>query len=197
MVWLWSVSPKGSCIDDFIPGWWHYWEVTGSWGQSWSYHIISWSYHNHNQWINPLMSLQLNGPLGGGDQWKKVNRWGCLWRVYLIPGPSLSLHVSLLPGHHEVNSFALPCPSTMMFCITTGPNTTEPADHGLKPLKSWAKINLSSLYFWQIFCHNNEKLTNTYSPWANTYNPLAIFIGKILVEYSHALFLFTCLLWAE
>jgi hypothetical protein len=33
---------------------------------------------------------------------------------------------------------------TMMFCLTRSPETMEPIDHDLKPLKPWAK-NLSFL----------------------------------------------------
>jgi hypothetical protein len=31
----------------------------------------------------------------------------------------------------------------MMLCLTIGPDATE-KDHGLKPLKPWAMVNLSS-----------------------------------------------------
>jgi hypothetical protein len=43
-----------------------------------------------------------------------------------------------------------------MLCLTTGPETTNPAEQELKSLKLWAKINLS--YFkltqdWLTLCH--------------------------------------------
>jgi hypothetical protein len=38
------------------------------------------------------------------------------------------------------------------------PKGMEPTELGLKHLKSWAQINLSSLkLFSKVFCHNNEK----------------------------------------
>jgi hypothetical protein len=40
----------------------------------------------------------------------------------------------------------------------------EPVDHGLKPLKLWPNIDLSSfeLFLWGI-CHSNEKWTCDFS----------------------------------
>jgi hypothetical protein len=40
--------------------------------------------------------------------------------------------LSLLPGCYEVaSSFSVPHPSTMMSCLTSGPETVEPSDHVL------------------------------------------------------------------
>lgn len=41
-------------------------------------------------------------------------------------------------------------------------HSPEPSDHGLRPLKPWAKINISSFNFLFSFCHSNEKLTYQY-----------------------------------
>jgi hypothetical protein len=51
--------------------------------------------------------------------------------------------------HHDV-----------LFCLRS--KTMDPADHGLKSLKAWVKINPSSLnLFSQMSCHRNKKLMNT------------------------------------
>jgi hypothetical protein len=44
-----------------------------------------------------------------------------------------------------LSSLFLPFPSAMMLYLISGPETMDPTKHPLKPLKLWAKINLSSL----------------------------------------------------
>jgi hypothetical protein len=46
-------------------------------------------------------------------------------------------------------------PLNIVLCVSV----MEPVDHGLKPLKLWAKIPLSSfkLFFPQVFCHSAKK----------------------------------------
>jgi hypothetical protein len=78
----------------------------------------------------------------------------CSWGIYLLPGPhspafSLYLARSLLPVFYEVSDSAPTHPSTVIFCLPTGLNATEPAGHGQRPLKLWAK-NGSSL-LWVVF----------------------------------------------
>jgi hypothetical protein len=41
----------------------------------------------------------------------------------------------MLLVNHEVSNFAFPCPSAMMFFLTTDAETTGLVDHALKPLK--------------------------------------------------------------
>lgn len=53
--------------------------------------------------------------------------------------------------------------STMMFFISMGPGTTELGDHEPKPLKSGAKTGILS-HLGQVFCHSDDKPTNTCSP---------------------------------
>jgi hypothetical protein len=60
---------------------------------------------------------------------EEVGHWGNIFEVYPVPNPFPSPF--LLPAHHEVSSFVLP----LMCCLTTGPQTTEPGDHGQKSLE--------------------------------------------------------------
>jgi hypothetical protein len=54
-----------------------------------------------------------------------------LWKVYIA---SFSSSLSVLPAHSEGRHFAPPdAPSTL------GPEAMEPTNHGLQPLKLWAK----------------------------------------------------------
>lgn len=118
-----------------------------------------------HQWANTLMEWQLNRLWGGGRNfkwWDKVEEvvTEACWIHFCLQ--SLSLTLSLLLGHHEVSSFLHHVPSTMTFCLTTGP--TELSDHGWKPLNC-NQISLSSfqlIFFLQEFCHSNGKLANTY-----------------------------------
>jgi hypothetical protein len=65
-----------------------------------------------------------------------------------------SLFPSLFPPSHcqEVSSPALF--PTMIIVSHLRPKAMEPADHGLKPLKLWAKINLSVKLFHSGICHS-------------------------------------------
>jgi hypothetical protein len=45
------------------------------------------------------------------------------------------LPVSLLPGHHDMNASALPHAPYHNTLPCQGPETTEPSDYGLEPLK--------------------------------------------------------------
>ncbi|XP_021102370.1 uncharacterized protein LOC101726257 [Heterocephalus glaber] len=51
-------------------------------------------------------------------------------------GAARSASLPGLAGCCEVRNFVLLHPSTIMLCLTTGPRTTEPWCHGLKPLNS-------------------------------------------------------------
>jgi hypothetical protein len=71
-----------------------------------------------------------------------------------------SLFPSVFPPSHcqEVNSPALF--PTMIILSHLRPKAMEPDDHGLKALKVWAKINLSSVkLFHSGICHSYQKLT--------------------------------------
>jgi hypothetical protein len=64
----------------------------------------------------------------------------CVFGGCILPW-CLPVSLSLFPSHPEVNNFAL---FTMMFYLTHHRSTTMgQANHGLKPLKLWAKISLS------------------------------------------------------
>jgi hypothetical protein len=74
-----------------------------------------------------------------GPSWRSPEAW--LGRVYLVPRPIFSFSLCLLSAmlwamlsHHMLPAMTM-----------HGPDTTEPSDHGLKPLKPWAKINPFSL----------------------------------------------------
>jgi hypothetical protein len=75
----------------------------------------------------------------------------CPRKVYLI----LSLLLTLLPPSQHVVSGSAPLrPSTMVPCLTIGPETRKPAGHELKQ---------NYLFSFQLFisdiCHNNDSLT--------------------------------------
>jgi hypothetical protein len=79
--------------------------------------IGSWRLYLH-QWVTPLTD-QLAEWLLEDRAWLKevvvyLNGISCL-------SPSC-LSLSLFPDHYEVSSFALPHPSTMMFCLTQAQN---------------------------------------------------------------------------
>jgi hypothetical protein len=61
----------------------------------------------------------------------------CFWAAMRWP--------DLLCYHHP--------PPIMMFCLATGPIVMRSSNYGLKPLKPWAKINISSfqVVFYQFF----------------------------------------------
>lgn len=71
--------------------------------------------------------------------------WGMVLATRFGPGtPSLLLFsCTLLPGHHEVSSFSLPC-------LPPSCPASEPEDHWLKPLKLWDKI-VFSFFKLQVF----------------------------------------------
>lgn len=123
---------------------WDFWGVTGSW-ELWP-----------SQWINPLIGSKFGGQLGDGNlravSWIKGVRSLCvsLW-LYIIsqlPGPpSFLLPTSILPSVRWAALVHPMLPATM-FCLTIAPKTMESnGSIGLKPLKQWTEINLSSLKF--------------------------------------------------
>jgi hypothetical protein len=69
--------------------------------------------------------------------------------------------VSWLPWGSRL--LILQVPATMIFCLTTVHSNGD-SQHGLKPLKPGAKINLSSLFFSGTL-HRNGKLTKTDKFW--------------------------------
>jgi hypothetical protein len=84
---------------------------------------------------------------------------------------SLSQFLSLSPVQNEVSHLApLHAPHHDIYLIMA-PVVTQSSDHGLRSVKPWAKRNLSSLKWSQVFCHSNRKLTNTiiileWGPWS-------------------------------
>jgi hypothetical protein len=154
------MSSQSSCAEGFVPNAAIFRERT----------IESWGVWPH-EWINPSMDLWLNEWLG-----RNFRRWGLVGesrslemspgRVHFVPGsfPSvLFFFLSLLLTQSLSRSslwflaamrytalfyYML---STIMFCLSTGPEIMESSDHELKLLKPWAKIHLSS--FKLIFLH--------------------------------------------
>jgi hypothetical protein len=73
--------------------------------------------------------------LGCRALWKKIRSLGVfLWWGYWEHNISSSSSLYFLAAMI----------STMIYCITIGPKTMESSYHRLKPLKLWAKINVSS-----------------------------------------------------
>jgi hypothetical protein len=91
-----------------------------------------------------------------GPGGRKLGHWGCAFEGGIVnPSPSCSfLFASPLQWGEQDSSAVCSCHDVL--CCHS-PKVTGPSDHGLKPLKLWAKINLSS----QVFCHSNRKSTNT------------------------------------
>jgi hypothetical protein len=114
-----------------------------------------WSAHLPKAWVLKAWSL------AGGNTASWVTIISSLfygevepdWRKqYLFP--------SFFPPSHcqEVSSPALF--PTMIILSHLRTKAMVPADHGLKPLKLWAKINLSSVkLFHSGICHSYQKLT--------------------------------------
>jgi hypothetical protein len=70
-----------------------------------------------------------------------------------------SLFPSLFPlSHYQVSHPALF--PTMIILSHLRPKAMEPDDHGLKPFKLWANVNLSSVkLFHSGICHSFQKVT--------------------------------------
>lgn len=61
-----------------------------------------------------------------GGSWSLRDALECLWDAQVCMYLSLSLSLSLLLGHHEVNHLPLSCtPATMMYYAATGPNQPD------------------------------------------------------------------------
>jgi hypothetical protein len=91
--------------------------------------------HEGSNFINGLThwwvhrDCEVEGTLGIVRSW---TQGPCPWRVYFIPSNFLSQ--SLFSGHQEVNYFPLTHTSAIMYCLVSGPKTTRPNNHELKPL---------------------------------------------------------------
>lgn len=75
----------------------------------------------------------------------------------------------LLLGCHEVSNFATPhAPRPDACFFLTIPRTTEPVSRGLKLLRPWPQINVSSSLFSQVCRHSVTvaKLTDTLILWS-------------------------------
>lgn len=102
-----------------------------------------------------VLCMKVLFPKVGGrrERWEMLRRWS-LWKLEgygVMPlegvgGPwslsSLSHH-SLT--HQARGSLILPCACAMKYSLTTDPKQQSPVDHGLAPLKLWAKVTLFSL----------------------------------------------------
>jgi hypothetical protein len=73
----------------------------------------------------------------GSDLISGLSHWLIHSLINLRKGLALS-------GDHEMRSSPLPRSSAMVFCLIIGPKAIRPRGHGLKVLKLWAKIKLSS-----------------------------------------------------
>lgn len=111
--------PKGSCIEVFI------FSALGKW-------------LSHGVLTSPLTGSSFNR-LFGGDRGhrsrtysKQLGPRGCAYREYLWPLTPLSVTAF---GYYKVIGFVSLHASTTMCFSTIGPDTTEPPDYGLTPLK--------------------------------------------------------------
>lgn len=76
-----------------------------------------------HQWVNPLLSSQLNGLfIIRQSLIKSRSKEVCSWRVLCNPGPFLLF-------------------SWLFAYLTTSPEAMEPADSEVKPLKLWGKLS--------------------------------------------------------
>jgi hypothetical protein len=143
VVWI------GSCTEVWVPSWWCYWEVIGPPGLTSSV----------GESINDLIA-----------EWA-VRRWG-------LPGgsghcgvhlkgmsicKSLPLPLTLFLGHHEVSNSTLPHTPRH-----DGLSDPWPRSNGARWSLDWnlwnhepKQIFLLSDGFCQVYCHTDEKLTNT------------------------------------
>jgi hypothetical protein len=87
---------------------------------------------------SPACGTLRGGQYGGTLRRSLVKGSYIIWAVEedIATPPFPSPHLSLLPGHHEVNKFPLLCTFTIIYCLKTGPKATWPNDHELKPLRS-------------------------------------------------------------
>jgi hypothetical protein len=76
--------------------------------------------------------------LVGRSRWLEV----CLWRLYLVPSPFLTLCFLPVRKWAASSSILSPCHDVLPH---SGPRIYEAKDSGLKSLLSGAKINLTSL----------------------------------------------------
>jgi hypothetical protein len=144
--------PKNSCFEASVPSAMF---RDGALGK--------WLYHEGSDLISELIHGWTRNLMTFGEM-LETRRWGLgggsksLGGV--LGGYMCSSSLSLLPGHCEVSSFPLPCPSVMTYLPSTVLKAMRLVDHALKPLKLWAKINSSFLTLsYQVFCHSNKKLT--------------------------------------
>lgn len=115
-------------------------------------------------------------------------RIGCmktleLWTHTPTPPPSL-----LLLGCREVSNFVVPCAPCHDASSLAGPGAMEWVNHGMKPLKPWPKINLSSSSLSQVFCHSVTviKLTNIFIFWSTAHT--ACHILKYCMPHSEVVY---------
>jgi hypothetical protein len=139
-VWIWNISQKVHVLTACFT-------VGGSTTEKWLDPEFSDLINRLIPWYNPYMISLLTG----GLDWRKLTTNDMPWKNIPCLQP-LPVCVSLLLDHHKESSSALSLPSAVMLCLTMHLETMKPAGHGLKPLKLWAKINLSSfkLFFLKL-----------------------------------------------
>lgn len=109
--------------------------------------LINWLTHwwIHN-WIDYWEVVET---VGGGTQFKEVSHWG-------LPCKGISYFWSF-----PLKCFLLLC--LLAIVRRAGPETVQSNDHKQKPLKLWAKMYLSSFKLFSSICHNDRKLTHSFS----------------------------------
>lgn len=101
--------------------------------------------------IYNMMTLLGDGK-GGGSTWRKLITGSVCWEY--VSFLCMFISVSQLPWS---KNFARPWSFSIIFYLSTG-SKIEPADHKLKPLKPWAKIDLSSFkLFFLAVCYSDGK----------------------------------------
>lgn len=99
-------------------------EVNRSWGLWYSQWIHTCIIQCVTEWvIGRWWKLWKIGQIGGGGSFSV-----CFWRLYLVPGFYPSTSSSWLPKTWIH-------PSTIMNCLKHDPETMQPLEHELKPLK--------------------------------------------------------------
>jgi hypothetical protein len=140
---MWSVCQKDTCIKGLVSNLWCYWQVIGSWG------LIHWWVHT--EWFTT----------SGGAGWRK-RFTGVLGHTLVYPS-FWSLPLSFcFPDAVRWTAFSVTCSQSWDVLPHHRPFALEPANHWLKPLKLWNKIDLYSFkLFLSGICCSDGHLSNT------------------------------------
>jgi hypothetical protein len=161
MVRIGSILQKGSCVEVVVPNTVLRSRDLGKWLNPEGAHLINglipW-------WIHNLMALLEVMEIRRWVLFRGSSHWRCAHEGYTFA--SVFLHsLLLLPIYHEVSSFPLPCPVTMMFCLTISDpwQWSQPIitmNGNLCNCDPRSVFSSLSCFLW-LFCHGSRKLTNT------------------------------------